>query len=97
MVEQSDSFLWNLMGLFLDTLENIPELGEVEQDKIEYCCRNLELLIDLEAVLVTRRFFNTLMDSRHVLVNCMMAPLLNRSDGDLFRQVEYIQSFFCYA
>ena len=42
--------------------------GEVDEDAVSYCERFMELLTDLVAQLPTRRFFNTLMASSHVLV-----------------------------
>ena len=48
VAEESDVFLWELMGRFLDVLEGIPEVGDVNKDQIEFCERFVELLIDLE-------------------------------------------------
>lgn len=62
-------------------------LGEVPPEKIHYCERFLELLIDLEALLPTRRFFNTVLDDCHVVVRCRLSPLTKRPDGKLFVQV----------
>jgi len=62
-------------------------LGEIDAEKIRYCERFLELLIDLEALLPTRRFFNTVLDDCHLVVRCKIAPLTNRSEGHLFKQV----------
>lgn len=56
-------------------------------DKVRYCERFLELVIDLEALLPTRRFFNTIMDDNHLVVRCQLSPLLHRSEGSLFGQV----------
>lgn len=57
----------------------------------------MELLIDLEAVLVTRRFFNTLMDACHVIVRCQLSPLAARGDlpeGKLFGQLLDMLRFY---
>ena len=48
IAKESDVFLWELMGRFLNVLEGIPEVGDVNKDQIEFCERFLELLIDLE-------------------------------------------------
>lgn len=86
-LEWERHFLQNLVIKFMDILELIPEEGEVYEETIRYCERFLEFLIDLEALLPTRRFFNTVMDDCHVVVRCSMAPLLQRPEGNLFAQV----------
>ena len=51
---------------------------DVQQDarfKLSFLNRCLELLIDLEALLPTRRFFNTLLDDAHLLVHCHLSEL----------------------
>ena len=40
-----------------------------------YCDRFVELLIDLESQLPTRRYFNTLVDDHHVVVACQYGPV----------------------
>ncbi|VVD01575.1 unnamed protein product [Leptidea sinapis] len=45
-------------------------------------------MIDLEALLPTRRFFNTVMDDCHLVVRCQLAPLARRSEGQLFSQAK---------
>ncbi|KAK2580206.1 hypothetical protein KPH14_012466 [Odynerus spinipes] len=64
--------------------------GPVFPDKIRYCERFLELVIDLEALLPTRRFFNTVMDDCHLVVRCQLSNLLHRPEGGLFGQVSFI-------
>lgn len=61
-------------------------------DKVHYCERFLELLIDLEALLPTRRFFNIVLDACHVVVRCSLSNLHCRPEGKLFRQVVV----YCY-
>lgn len=63
--------------------------GHVMMEKIHYCERFLELLIDLEALLPTRRFFNTVMDDAHLVVRSTMSPLVQREEGKLFSQVSF--------
>ena len=52
--------------------------GAVNEDSVNYCERFLELVIDLEAQLPTRRFFNTLLDSSHLVVSecCILDDVL---------------------
>jgi len=55
----------------------------------------VELLIDLESQLLTRRFFNTVLDNSHVLVRSRLSALARRQEDDgsdgrsgrLFRQL----------
>lgn len=61
--------------------------GNVFSDRVRYCERFLELVIDLEALLLTRRFFNTVMDDCHLVVRCQLSNLLKRPEGGLFGQV----------
>ncbi|KAJ8670441.1 hypothetical protein QAD02_001700 [Eretmocerus hayati] len=86
-VEWERKFLHRLMIKFMTILESIPEEGAVNPDKIHYCERFLELMIDLEALLPTRRYFNTVMDDCHLVVRCQLSNLLGREDGGLFGQV----------
>lgn len=80
-------FLQKLMIKFINILESIPAEGFVHFETIRYCERFLELLIDLEALLPTRRFFNTVLDDCHLVVRCAMAPLIRRNEGNLFLQL----------
>ena len=56
-------------------------------DLVRYCERFIEFLVDLEALLPTRRFFNTVLDDCHVLVRCNLSNLAKREEGKLFTQV----------
>lgn len=72
---------------FLKIIERIPDEGELNNEVVRYCERFLEFVIDLEALLPTRRFFNTVMDDCHLVVRCQISPLMNRAEGKLFAQV----------
>lgn len=80
-------FLQRLMVKFMRILEGIPEEGEISADTVRYCERFLELIIDLEALLPTRRFFNTVLDDCHLVVRSALAPLVRRPEGQLFLQL----------
>jgi len=74
-------------------------VGDVSEDKVRYCERFIELLIDLESQLLTRRFFNTVLDDYHVLVRSRLSALSGRQDDDshsgrLFRQLLDVLSFY---
>lgn len=75
------------MKKFLNILESIPEEGQINNEVVRYCERFLEFVIDLEALLPTRRFFNTVLDDSHLVVRCSIAPLMRRVEGKLFSQV----------
>lgn len=72
--------------LFLIFAENFLT-GEVPHSKINFCERFLELMIDIEAQLPTRRFFNVLLEDCHLVVKCQLSNLCKRSEGKLFGQV----------
>jgi len=72
-------------------------IGPVLSDKVRYCERFLELVIDLEALLPTRRFFNTVMDDNHLVVRCQLSNLLHRPEGSLFGQVSCRKMFAKYV
>lgn len=76
-----------LMVRFMEILELISDDDVVADETVRYCERFLEFLIDLEALLPTRRFFNTVMDDCHLVVRCSLAPLTKREEGKLFSQV----------
>ena len=44
-------------------------------------------MIDLEALLPTRRFFNVVMDDCHLVTYCHLSALNRRPEGKLFSQV----------
>lgn len=80
-------FLQRLMVKFIGILEEITEDGPISIDTVRYCERFLELVIDLEALLPTRRFFNTVLDDSHLVVRCALAALVRRPEGQLFLQL----------
>lgn len=89
-------FLCRLLRKFLFVVNHVPIEGDIDPDKVKYCERFLEFLIDIESLLPTRRFFNTLLDSLHVISKCKLSPLLNRaeSEGKLFAQLLDILEFY---
>ncbi|XP_058118487.1 RNA helicase aquarius [Anopheles ziemanni] len=87
-------FLQNLMIKFIRILESIPADGPVCEESVRYCERFVEFLIDLEALLPTRRFFNTVMDDCHVVVRCSISSLVMREEGHLFSQLLDMLKFY---
>ncbi|KAK3865594.1 hypothetical protein Pcinc_028805 [Petrolisthes cinctipes] len=87
-------FLYSLMQQFIIKLSNIPAEEKVNDDEVHYCERFLELMIDLESQLPTRRFFNTLLHSCNLLVKCQLSTLAARNEGKLFSQLLHILKVF---
>ncbi|KAK6481299.1 RNA helicase aquarius-like isoform X2 [Huso huso] len=96
--EQADkerTFLSFLIRKFLRVLKSIPPSGPVSLEKIHYCERFIELMIDLEALLPTRRWFNTVLDDSHLVVHCYLSNLLKREkEGHLFCQLLDMLKFY---
>lgn len=92
-LEFEQHFLQRLMVRFMVVLESIPADGELMPEAVRYCERFLEFLIDLEALLPTRRFFNTVLDDCHLVVRASLAPLVQREEGKLFAQVSLTLPF----
>ncbi|XP_035218738.1 RNA helicase aquarius-like [Stegodyphus dumicola] len=94
------SFLFNLIKKFFVVLGVIPnqeksrELDKEMWEKVHYCERFIELLIDLEALPLTRRFCNVLLDDSHVVVRCQLSELTKRVEGRLFTQLLEILKFY---
>lgn len=61
---------------------------------VHYCERALELMIDLEAQLPTRRFFNALLDASHVITHCTLSALIRREEGALFCELLQMLRFY---
>lgn len=83
-------FLHNLIKRFIIIVESIPKEGALDMAKVHYCEQFLELVIDLEAQLPTRRFFNTLLDDSHMLIRSKLSNLFKRKEGKLFCQVRFL-------
>ncbi|XP_058799863.1 RNA helicase aquarius [Phymastichus coffea] len=88
------TFLHKLMIKFMTILETVRLEGQINPDKVHYCERFLELMIDLEALLPTRRFFHTVMDDCHLVVRCQLSNLLKRPEGGLFGQLLEMLKFY---
>ena len=80
------SFLSNMIKKFLSILYSVQE-KECPDEIVDFCERFLILIIDLEALLPTRRFFNTVLDDSHLVVKASLSPLYQRPEGHLFSQL----------
>uniref|UniRef100_A0A8D2I7R4 RNA helicase aquarius n=1 Tax=Urocitellus parryii TaxID=9999 RepID=A0A8D2I7R4_UROPR len=96
---QERRFLSQLIQKFISVLKSVPLSEPVTMDKVHYCERFIELVIDLEALLPTRRWFNTILDDSHLLVHCYLSNLVHREeDGHLFSQsntLHQVASYLC--
>ncbi|XP_077394248.1 RNA helicase aquarius isoform X2 [Festucalex cinctus] len=89
------TFLSSLIKKFLGVLDSIPTSGSITMDKVHYCERFVELMIDLEALLPTRRWFNTVLDDSHLVVSCHLSSLTHREkEGHLFCQLLDMLKFY---
>lgn len=57
--------------------------NQLDRQKLLYCERLAELLIDLLSQLPTRRFVRTLLEDRAILIKCRMSSLLEHPEGAL--------------
>ncbi|XP_054826710.1 RNA helicase aquarius isoform X2 [Eublepharis macularius] len=88
-------FLSQLIQKFISVLKSIPISGSLSMDKLHYCERFIELMIDLEALLPTRRWFNTILDDSHIVVHCYLSSLAKRDkEGHLFCQLLDMLKFY---
>ncbi|KAG8194552.1 hypothetical protein JTE90_013299 [Oedothorax gibbosus] len=99
-VDFERKFLYKLIENFFIILAIIPnqeqchELDKEQLETVHYCERFIELLIDLEALPLTRRFCNVLLDDSHCVVKCQLSKLTQRSEGRLFTQLLEILKFY---
>ncbi|XP_029454885.1 RNA helicase aquarius isoform X2 [Rhinatrema bivittatum] len=88
-------FLSRLIQKFLSVIKAIPLSGPVPMDQVHYCERFIEFMIDLEALLPTRRWFNTVLDDSHLVVHCYLSSLAQREkEGHLFCQLLDMLKFY---
>lgn len=86
--EFNRSFFRALISNFLDILDEQDYMQpELDPDFLKYAERFMELMIDLQALLPTRRYLNILIDDLHLVVRCQMSPILEHGDGHLFSQL----------
>uniref|UniRef100_A0A915PS17 Intron-binding protein aquarius n=1 Tax=Setaria digitata TaxID=48799 RepID=A0A915PS17_9BILA len=89
------TFMWNLLQIFKQTLTDVDdESNEMEIDGIHFLERCLQLFIDLEALLTTRRFFNAVLHASNILVNCTLSSLITTEVGGLFCQLVTMLKFY---
>ncbi len=79
-------YLRDLMEAFLAVLGMVDERS-CREDVVDYCDHFLMLILDLEALLPTRRFLDTVIDDAHLVVKCQLSVLAKRPEGHLFSQL----------
>ncbi|XP_055384835.1 RNA helicase aquarius [Condylostylus longicornis] len=89
-----NNFLQHYMIKFIKILETITIDKPINANLVNYCERFIEFIIDLEALLPTRRFFNTVLDDCHLLVRCKLSNLAKREEGKLFRKLLDMAKFY---
>ena len=94
-------FLFRLIKLFYQILDSFSSqeekatLNAKEGRKVRFCEHIIDLLIDIESLLQTRRFVNVLLDDMHVVVHCRKSNLFHRPvDGKLFNQLLDVLVFY---
>lgn len=93
--EKDRKYMYKLFNRYLSVLRRIhPAPSRCHKLDVSYCERFIEMLIDLEAQLPTRRYFNTQLDNSHLIVFSSLAPLVSRQEGKLFSQLLDILKFY---
>jgi len=87
------SFFYKLLLNFLHKVQAFNP-DKPDKDLMHYCERFLEMMIDLESQLHTRRYINSLVNALNLIVKCEVAPLSSHPDGKLFLQLLYILKIF---
>ena len=72
-------------------IQTAGAVAELDRQKLLYCERFTELLIDLLSQLPTRRFVRTLLEDKAILIKCRMSPLLEHPQGECLRTVLHCQ------
>ena len=86
-------YLRRLLDTYFSVLAVVDERN-CPEEAVEYCEHFIMLMIDLEALLPTRRFFDTLLDDAHLVVKSRMSVLAKRPEGHLFLQLLEQLSFY---
>ena len=87
-------WLPRLIDDFLRAARDAVVDGDFDCDRILFCERCLELLIDVLSQLPTRRFVKTVLDAKQVLVKARMTALFAHAHGTLFKQLVDLFSFY---
>uniref|UniRef100_A0A8C2HN02 Aquarius intron-binding spliceosomal factor n=1 Tax=Cyprinus carpio TaxID=7962 RepID=A0A8C2HN02_CYPCA len=95
IVKKECTFLASFIKKFLVVLMSIPAAGSISMEKVHCCERFIEFMIDLEALLPTRCWFNTVLDDAHLVVNCQLSHLSDtEKEGHFFCQLLDLLKFY---
>jgi intron-binding protein aquarius len=90
------SWFPSLVTQFLNAINDF-DINSCAWFDMLYFERFVELLIDLLSQLPTRRFLNTLLDDRHVIVRCKQSSLYTHVNGKLYSQlIDILESYIHY-
>ncbi|KAI1730104.1 AAA domain-containing protein [Ditylenchus destructor] len=88
-------FLWKLLQRFKRVVDCIDdESQELDVHAVTYAERFLLFMIDLEAQLTTRRFFNALLLSSHIIAHCSLSQFITAEHGSLFCDLLSMLKFY---
>jgi intron-binding protein aquarius len=82
-------WLYTLMVDFLNRLYSISG-GDAGKDNLLYCERFVELLIDFQSQLPTRRYVNTLIQDLLILPAIRLSPVYNDEPNGLLRDLYFL-------
>ncbi|PCG97984.1 CWF11 family [Penicillium occitanis (nom. inval.)] len=74
-----------LYTLILNFLQRVSTPDQAQADNIRYCERFLELLVDLNSQLPTRRYVNTLLQDLNILAVIRLSELYKNPNNSLIR------------
>jgi len=90
------SWLFTLLLDFLNRIYNTAG-GDAGKENLLYSERFLELLIDLQSQLPTRRYVNSLLHDLHLTSAIRMSPVYNDEENGLFRDLHNLfQHYTCF-
>lgn len=85
-----------LYSMSLDFLDRLYDSPSTETGEELYCERFLELLIDLEGQLPTRRYVNSLLHDLNILPAIKLSPKFNEEKNELLRDLYALLRHFAY-
>ena len=85
--------LW-LYSMLLHFMQCINTAGNSDFETVRYCERFMELLIDLESQLPTRRYVNTLLKDLNLLSVIRVSKLFNDEKSAAFRDLYFLLRHF---
>ncbi|EDQ85935.1 uncharacterized protein MONBRDRAFT_38574 [Monosiga brevicollis MX1] len=91
-LKEKEYFFGRLIAKFLDMVDTLDATRKTPQ--LQFCERTLELLVDVEALLTSRRYLNTVVQHLNVVTRCETAPIATATVGNLFGQLLQMLKFY---